>query len=150
MPRDALEVRIGAQEEGAGVKAGLGDDAIGRASDGDALAAQRAEEAGGPHMQIHRRLNRRKCDKNPPRCFKTTVGAKSLKDLRDDDREDGHVVPCTEDGRETIRVRALRAVEEIGPRVRIDDDHERDVLADLQASTSPSHASLPRSRSTVR
>jgi len=63
---------------------------------------------------------------------------------------DATVVPFLEDRREVICVSALCAVEEIGPRVGVDDDHERDVRADLQASTSPSQESFPRSRSAAR
>src|SRR6266568_8769383 len=95
-------------------------------------------------------MNHRQRYEDPPRSLEPCIGPESLENLRDDDWNHRQVLFSLEGCVETRHVRGLDAVEEIRPGVRVNDNHARFVRADLQESTSPSQASLPRRRRRTR
>src|SRR5437867_4391754 len=89
-------------------------------------------------------------NENAPSALEAGVRPKSLKDLRDDDRNDSQILLILESAFKSLLMEAADAVKEVSPGVGVDDHHLRVVRSDRQASTSPSHGSFPRRRRIAR
>ena len=144
------EIGIRAQQFRVDVEARLGDDAIHRTTHSDTFPSQRTEQTGCPYVGFYSWLNNRQGEEGALGTPEASVGSETLKDLRDDDRNDTKVLLFLESMIQALRMGILGPVEKVRPRVRVDDYHVRDERADLHASTSPSHSSLPRSRRRAR
>lgn len=114
---DMFEVRVGTQEFRVGVETRLGDNAVHRAANGDSFSSQGPEHAGGSHVALHRWVDHGKRDENTLGSLKARVGSKSLKDLCDDDGNDGQVILLVKSNLEALRMGTLDSVEEIRPSV---------------------------------
>src|SRR5437867_3967687 len=101
-------------------------------------------------MTLQGRLNDGQRDEYEPSTLESCVGSEPLKDLREDDRNDRQVFLGFKGSVKALHMRTPDSVEKVDPGIGVDDDHVRVVRADRQVSTSPSHATFPRSRRTAR
>ena len=76
-------------------------------------------------MAVDCRLNHRQRQENSACPSETAVASKTLQHLSDDDRKDCQIVFLVEGKVQTLYVRGGGSVEEVRPRIRIDDDHPR-------------------------
>ena len=135
MARDVLKVSVGTQEFGTEIEAHLGDDAVDCPANGDSLLTQNPEKSRRPDVAVNRRLNRGQGHKNSPGALKARLGPEPLQNLSDDDRKDGQIFLVLKGCVEASHMRSRNPVEEVGPRVGVDDDHPRVVRADLDPAT---------------
>lgn len=147
---DAPEIRIRAQELRADIETRLGDDAVHRASNGNALASQRPEEARRPDVAADRRFDDGQSQEGSPSSPVAAVGPEPLKNFRDDDRDNSQVFFFVEGGVEAPYVRSRSPIEEVGPGVGVYDDHPRVERAERHSTTSPFHGSSPLRRRNAR